>query len=259
MKKKLVSIILVLSMITLTLVGCGAKEGLEGMSKDELITAYQTLSSSYMQLQNEKNEIEQLYKSLNTANDPAPAIGYVGDATGAITFNSRDAKIIFPSTFQYPGSQQIKADNNVKLADGVFVSPGSNWVIKLNGTTLELEHSNGISGIIKFGAVTNAYGIAQLKTDALEPWFSGVTSSQKIAYYDIFTSNSATAVGEEARLQILIDSEDAFLICGMAAVEGKTITYVFTYRSQEDIGKNESILNVINTIQIGSQILQVNQ
>jgi len=257
MKRRLVNTIIISLLTASTFVGCGNKEGLEQYSKSELIEAYETLSTGYDELMAEKNNIETLYNALTVDTLPTAAIGYVGDATGAITFNSRDAKIIFPSTFQYPGAQQIKANNNIMISDGIFVAPGTNWIVKLNGTTLEMEHSNGISGIIKIGQADIVFDSNQLRDEVLAPWFTEISNS-KITYSDLFTSDSSIAIGVDATVPILIDSEDAFLRCGMAAINGKTVTYIFTYRSQQDMNKDESIINVINSIQVDGQMLKVN-
>lgn len=259
MRKKLFCTLLISVISIFSLTGCGAKkEGLEALSKEEIITAYTALSQNYSALEQENKELNELYNSLNVDSKPIPAIGYVGDATGALTFNSRDAKIIFPNTFQYPGAQQLKAIDLIVISESITVSPGANWIVKLNGTTIELEHSNGISGIIKVGKVDTVFSATQIRDEVLAPWFADISNS-KITYSDLFTSNSQAAVGTDATLPILIDKEDAFLRCGMVCSNYKAITYVFTYRSQQDINKDESIVNVINSIKIGNESLVINK
>lgn len=257
MKRRIFSLILVAVML-FTLAGCGKKEGLEAYSKEEIIEAYTSLSKKNTELQTKLSEMETLYNSLNIDSQPIAAIGYTGDGTGRLTFNSRDSMVVFPSTFQYPGSQQVKASGSISITDGVFVTPGTNWVNKLNGTTLELEHSNGISGTIKVGQVSTAFGADKLKDEVLKPWFESAGIADKVIYTNIFTDTSQTAVGVDASVAILIDSEDAYLRCGMACVNGKTVTYVFVYRSQQDIHKDESISNTVNNIKIGNSKLFIN-
>lgn len=257
MKNRILSILLIAIML-FTVVGCGKKEGLDAYSKEEIIEAYTALNKKNTELQTKLTEMESLYNSLNIDSQPIAAIGYTGDGTGRLTFNSRDSMIVFPSTFQYPGAQQVKSNGSISITEGVFVSPGTNWVNKVNGTTLELEHSNGISGTIKVGQVTTAFGADKLRDEVLKPWFESAGIADKVVYTNIFTDSSQTAVGVDASVGILIDSEDAYLRCGMACVNGKTVTYVFVYRSQQDLHKDESITNTVNNIQIGNSKLFIN-
>ena len=263
MRKRLLSVLLV---VIITFSACGQSNGeavpVEKMSKKELLQQYYSLLDLYSSLQQEKNNIESLYNALNVDSTPTAAIGYVGDGTGALSFNSRDSKIIFPDTFGYPGAAQTKANNRVYITDGVYVMPGTNWVIKLNGTTLEMEHSNGISGIIKIGDVGVIFGADQLRDEVLAPWFNGI-SGANVSYSDLFSSNSSSAIGVDAYLPIMIDKEDATLRCGMASIGTRAVTYIFVYRNdpmnpQQDVSRDESIVSVINSIVVDGDNLKVN-
>ena len=178
MKKRLTSILIILSLLFIT--GCGKKEGLEACSKDELIQMYTDLSSQYVTLMSEKDAIQQSYDALNVDAKPEAAIGYVGDGTGKLSFKSRDHKIICPEQFKYPGSQQVLASGKLFISDGISVSPGANWIIKVNGTTIELEHTNGISGVIKTGSAETFFDLDVLRDQVFDPWFSKISENSKI-------------------------------------------------------------------------------
>lgn len=262
MNKRLLTFSIVASLSIVSLTGCGSKaDGLQGMPKSELITAYEELQTNYRDLNTKYNDLSSTASAIEVTNSADPIIGYVSNGTGELTFNSKDAKVIFPTQFQYPSSSQVKANGQINLSDNISVAPGSNWVCKLNGTTLELEHSSGMSGIIKVGQLDSGaanLSFEDLRDNVLNPWFEGnkmVTS--KVAYSSIFVQNSTNAVGADASLSIYIDSEDAYLDCGMASVSGNTLTYVFVYRSESDDSKNESIKTLLNSIKINGGTLQI--
>lgn len=255
MKKKLLSLLLTVIVLVASLSGCGGskEEKFKGKSKDELIQMYKDLENSYTSLNTDYSDLYTLYNGIQSENSPTPAIGITGDGTGRFTFNSVDSKIIFPTSFQYPDSTQTTANGKVNIVENITIQPGTNWIMKLNGTTLELEHTSGISGTVKIGNQQYIYSAEELQTQVLSQWFVGLPPSN-ITYSNISVGGSA--YGSQAVTPTIIDSEDAYLRCGMLADGGYSITYVFVYRGNKDINKDESITTLLNSIQInGAEII----
>lgn len=248
-KRKAISVTLLLSILTVSLSGCGKSSDnpIDSMSKSELREAYYNLESGYQQLQGQFDSLNTMYQALSTEEQPIAPISMSGDGTGRYTFTSVDSKIIFPAAFQYPGTQAIQADGSINVVDNVEITPGSNWITKLNGATLEMEHSSGISATIKVGGVTESYDKSLLQSEVLEQWFVNIPESQ-VAYKNIFIDG--TMFGVQATTPTMIDSEVAFLRCGMLAYGDYSVTYIFVYRGEQDVTKDESIVNVINTIKV---------
>jgi hypothetical protein len=260
MKRKVISLITILSISASLLVGCGSATNADGttdiskLSKSALLEKYNELANNYNGLSTQYTEMYNMYQALTTEEQPSSAISVVGDGTGRYTFNSVDAKMIFPSSFQYPSAETIQSNGSINIVQNVQVSPGSNWIFKMNGTTLELEHTSGISGTIKASGVTTQYDKTQLKDEVLSQWFVNVPDAKPV-YKDIFIDQ--TMFGVQATTPIMIDSENAFLRCGMLAYGDYAITYVFVYRGEQDVTKDESITNVLNTIKIMGAEFQV--
>lgn len=255
-KIKLLSLVTAAAM-TIAMTSCGKggddSDPYAGKSKEELIDMCKQWDASYTELNNQYNELSILYNGIQSETAPTPAIGITGDGTGRFTFNSVDSKIIFPSSFQYPDSTQAVADGNINITSNVQVAPGSNWIVKINNTTLELEHSNGISGTIKVGVNGFQYTSDELQTQVLSQWFQGLPPSE-ITYSTITVDGGAS--GCQAVTPTSIDSENAYLRCGMLAYNNVCITYVFVYRGNKDPNKDESIASVINSMSInGSTII----
>jgi hypothetical protein len=259
MRKKLISLVLVsiMALTSLTACGSGEKDPLSEYSKDQLIDMYNNLTSMYDSLNTEYNDYKTLTAGIQSESDITSAISITGDGTGRFTFNSVDSKIIFPTTFQYPGSTATSGDGKVNIVNNVTVTPSSNWVCKLNGSTLELENtSSNISGTVKVGQQSYVYSADELKTDVISAWFEGLPPSQ-VNYSYIYINNQA--VGIQATTPTTIDSEDAYLRCGMLATEAYCVTYVFVYRGTQSTDKDESVTNLLNTMTISNKSVLVEQ
>lgn len=246
MKKKILSLLLVM---TTLLSGCGEKvtdPKFAGMSVNEIIAQYNSIESMYNDLAAEYNTLSKTYESF-TMDGADLAIGSVGDGSGNLTFNSVDSKIIFPETFKYPNSEAVSASGKINIINNLSIVPSQNWICKLVGSNLELEHTSGISGIVKVGKISQQFDNTQLKTEVLEPWLASLPK-ELIDYKDVFVNGIGS--GAQATTPTMIDSEDSFLRCGMFSYSNYTVTYVFVYRSEQDANKDESIVNLLNTIEI---------
>lgn len=255
MKKRMACLLLAITITVNTFTGCGDEGKFSGMSKSDIIAEYETLEADYLaqtdQLVQTQNALDALSKD-GTVNE---AITTMGDGTGRFTFNSTDSKIIFPNSFVYPNAQAIVPDGSITITTGVTVSPSSTWINRINGSALELEQStNNISGTIKINSITEQIQVDTLLTDVLQPWFDTV-SYAGVDYTDIFVGT--TSFGKQAETPIMIDSENAYLVCGMVGLGSYSVTYVFVYRGEEDATKNELIKNVINSIKINGNALLI--
>jgi hypothetical protein len=257
MRNKALSLMLIASISLLTLTACGGDGStLSSMSKSELIEAYQQLSAQYSSLEDEYEQLDLSYEALSADGTVTEAITTTGDGTGRFTFNSTDSKIIFPNSFVYPNSTTIVPDGKINITSSVAISPSSSWISRINGSALEIEQTvNSISGTIKINAGEDEVDVDSLQTDVLEEWFDNDIAYSGVTYSDIFIDEDPC--GKQAETPILIDSENAYLICGMAAYNEYSVTYVFVYRGNQDATKTELIKNLINTISINGDYLLV--
>lgn len=257
MKKRIISILLTTTLVSSLLVGCGKEQDpMMQMKKEEIIEAYHTLEIEKQQLDVQYSDLQQMYYGIQSEESPTAAISITGDGSNRLTFNSVDSKIIFPSSFNYPGAEQSVADGSLSIVNGVTVKTGSNWISKLNGTSLEVEHSTGISGTIKVGKIPAVYPAASLQSDIISPWLESLPQPT-IKYTNIFSGGNQ--IGCQASTPTLIDSEDAYMICGMMAMGQYSVVYTFVYRGNEDLSKNESISTILNSITILGSNVSVEQ
>ena len=258
MKKRVICLLSMVAILSTTLCGCNSSDNplYDGKSREDIISMHDNLIAQYDKLQIDYDALNTMYNGIQSESAPTAAIGLTGDGTGRFTFNSVDSKIIFPASFIYPDAQQATANGNISIVQGVTISPSSNWVMKLNSATLELEHSSGISGTIKIGNMSKVYTSTELQTEVLSQWFLGLPPSD-IIYSNITVDGNA--YGCQAVTPTSIDSEDAYLRCGMFASGSMSVTYVFVYRGDKDINKDEAITSLLNSIDLGGANIIVEQ
>lgn len=253
-KYKILSLIIAVSVL---LNACGGTARIDGdyttYSKEDLLAELSTLQQSYEDKKTELEQTQETLKQLSADGTVTPAITTTGDGTGRFTFNSKDSKIIFPSSFVYPGSESMLPDGKINIVSTVNVRPSSTWITRINGSALELENtSTGISGTIKVNNSTQVIEQGKMEDEVLKPWFDQMNLTT-LTYTDIFAEQNI--VGKQAETPIMIDSENAYLVCGMALVNGVAVTYIFVYRGNMDTTKSDLIKTVLNSINIeGSEL-----
>jgi len=255
---KIVSAIMVVSLMVLTTTGCGKEPNpgdVSTLSKSELLQAYQALQAQYNEQIATNTQLQNTLQALSDEGKVTPAISVVGDGTGRVTFNSNDSKIIFPNSFNYPTAVETQPDGRIDITSTVSIKPTSNWIVKFTGSALDVEQSTtGISGTFKVNTITQGSTPEQLKDDVIQPWFDEVAYTT-VNYSNIFIGQ--TAVGVQAETPILIDSENAYLICGMAASGNTSITYIFVYRGSNDSTKDDFIKSLINTMTVNGNTVAI--
>ena len=258
MKKKLISLLVIISITSSLLYGCGeaadaAEDPIKSLSKSQLVDEYKKLETQYNQVMDQYDTLNKMYNANTNTDNPTTEISVMGDGSGKLTLNSVDSSIIFPESFQYPGTTPVAATGKLNVTDNVSVTTGTNWVLKMNGSSVDMQHSGGISGTILVGSIPMSYTVDQLKYEVLDLWFDslGVTPM----YKEVFIQKQP--FGVQASAPIMIDSESAFLRCGMIGYGGTSLIYIFVYRGPQDAIKDESAMSVINSITIGGNPIVV--
>lgn len=258
MIKRILSVGLVLCLTASMLVACGKEETtektFEEMDKKELIAKANELQTDYNNSLLKAADLQATLDSINAYDSSQPAIFAMNDEANNLTFNSYDAKMIFPEAFKYPDAIETAGTSNIEIAPNISFQTNGNWVVKLNGATVELEHVSGINAMFKVGEIYQLIPNETLKETVIKPWFSQITT-QNVKYSDIFLNG--VAWGTQAQTSIFIDTEPAYMRCGMLGFGNYSLTYVFVYRGEQDANKDESIKSILNTVKVSSQPLTV--
>lgn len=241
------------SLLVLSACSKGTGDPLEKYGKSELVTmlnnAYDAIAEKDVTIAEQKELLEGVKSEVVVKS----GISHMEDGTNRLTFNSIDGKITFPSAFEYPESTQSPNTSSINITTNLTISPTSNWLVKVDGTTLELEHTNGIEGLIKAGDIKNA-----IPNDSFQEIFTKFFEEfppEKIVYSKLFLGEQWW--GLQAMTPTRIDGEEAYIRCGMVGFSRQCFTYMFLYRGEQNNFNDETILNLIKTIKLYGQELRV--
>ena len=267
---KCVIFVLVIILNSVFVTACGEdedKDPLLSYSKEELVEMIKIAQNdtdsawnSYDELEAEKNarieELEKMLKGIQTSDVETSGIREFNDGTGRLTFTSVDSKVSLPVEFNYPGAVETAGISAVRVSDSVSIFPSGRWVNSVNGATIELYHSTGISFKLSVGFLDRE--ARKLTTDKLEEkmneFFSNLPPSS-IKYSRVYLDD--TWFGLDAKTDTFIDEAKSQIRCGWIGYGETAVNYFAVYDGEVDDDKDETILNLINSIQIYTKPIKV--
>ena len=176
--------------------------------------------------------------------------------TGKKTFTTVNDTIAFPSEFKYPGSTQAPNTTSLNISEAVRIKPTANWICQMDGTTLELNHSSGISGKITIGTLDREAQklLASSLEEHMSAWFTELPAGT-IKYSRLYLKDDW--FGLDATSNTNIDANPAHLRCGLLGFGDVSMQYMFVYSGDKDVAKDEVILSLIKTIEVWNIPLSV--
>ena len=253
-KRTLGVVLIAISLFAVTGCGTPSKDPLAKLSNADLISLANTQAAKIADDGVKMTALQTLMKGIQSASSPTAAISTIDDGTGRLTFNSVAGKIVFPAPFEYPGSTQAPNTSSINITSTISIVPTDNWTTILKGTELDLQHSDGISGIIKAGYINNIYDRTKMQSEVMDKFFSGLPP-ETIVYSKLFLNDQWW--GMEAKLPTTIDNAPAYLRAGMLGLGSQCFTYVFVYTGKPDAGKDETIVSLLKTLTMTGQQLKI--
>lgn len=259
--KRILSLLLVVVSMLGVLSGCGGKENSEdplaGYSNEELIQYAHELEAQSNQAYLQIEELKEQLTGIQGETSQSAAITEFSDNSGRLTLTTVDGMVNLPVGFEYPSSNQSYNVSSVSLTDNVYVKPSSNWTIALSGTQIDLYHeSSKISGIIKVG-LRDRTKPAVTGTDldnAINTFFESMPQTTLVKGRIYLDDDWA---GTDVQASSFVDEEDVRLRCGMLGLGDINITYMFSYKGQQDLSKDELILSLLQTMTVLNQPLRI--
>ncbi|MEM4385419.1 MAG: hypothetical protein QXD03_02590 [Candidatus Anstonellales archaeon] len=243
MNKRVLGVIICL---TIVFSGCGKKEDLYKLSKDELVKKVENQKVEIETYTARIKELEELLAGVTEEKDKIPAISDIGDGTGRLTFNSIEGKIKFKQPLQYPKSTQAPKTSSIEVTEGISIEPSKNWLIKIDGNTIELNHVLGVVGVIKAGQV-KIPSSEKVIQEELSKFFKEIPPAE-VVYNRLFIKDKCW--GLEGKAPTRINKEKAYIRCGMFGFGKKTIVYMFVYNGDRNDEKEEAIISLLNTFKV---------
>ncbi|MBR1453259.1 MAG: hypothetical protein IJ593_01235, partial [Lachnospiraceae bacterium] len=252
--KKYIVVALVVTLDMTFIAGCAEKHNDDArydLSKGELISQIDKLNADSLyneskidDLNAEIDELKEKLKGINGDEEEVVGIKEFSDGTGRLTFNSVDGVIKLDEQFKFPHSKTIQSNNAIKITNNVSVVPSSNWVVVYDGTTIEIEHSDGISGKIVVAGLEQ--GVERVKNDEIKAYigeyFNNITHDE-IQYKTVFYNERE--VGYSASLNAYVNEENFRIKCVMVTSGETNITMLFMYKGELNQSKEEIIDRVI--------------
>lgn len=251
MKKRVACMILVMS---LSMTGCSAdgepSSDLMKEKKETVVNMYYELSNQYNDLATQYAETQAKLEEVYEEKQINPGITTVGD--GAKTLNSLNDMVEFNEPLEYPNTQVIPASGYVAITNNVRVPARDNWTTRLSGSTLYMQHSNGIS------ATLSASEFVQFSDSGIKDIVTGFVSqltSDEITYSDVFINGEVW--GGDAKFPCLVNGNNAVMQCGIVVHGNVALSYIFIYQGDRDITKDEAIKSLLNSVSINDDIIAV--
>ena len=258
-KNKRRFLLFLISIISATIIlsgcnGSNTEDELMNKSKEELVQLVRGKESQINSDQERIAELEGMLQGLGIESNKTPAISEFKDGTGRTTFNSIDGKIIFPVPFQYPESTQSPNTSSVNIASGINIKPTNNWLLKLDGTRLYLEHTSGIVGEVYVATISKSVAISELQSTVISPFFKDFPPYE-VSYSKIFLNEAWSGIQADTKTNI--DEKESKLKCGMITSGYTQISYMFLYNGVRDSSKDEMITTLLNTITVNGNQFKV--
>lgn len=250
---------IVTSLILSTLSGCAGSsdDPLSDLSKSELIDKANSLQTELDGTYALIAELQDKMTGIIGTEEDTAAITEFSDNSGRLTLQSVDDTVTFPQPFEYPASTQTYNASAISLTDSVYIKPSANWVVRLSGTQIDLYHSESdISGIIKIGqrdATQKTPTIDEVNSTVLN-FFESMPQT-KVKLGKIYLDQNW--LGCDASASTFIDESEAEVRCGMVGVSNTNITYMFVYDGQQDSGKDELIVTLLQTLNVFGQQFRI--
>ncbi len=218
-------------------------------SKKDLILENNALNSELVRAREDKKALEQTIKAFSKDGGAKAAISYIDSKSNKLTFNRLADKIVFTTPLDYPNSTQ--APNNAKFSfnNNVHVTPTNNWLMVSDGTSLELNHVDGIAGSLRLTRIPKQVKDVDLQAH-IEKFAEQLPrlKDADIIYGDIFLDN--ICCGKYVDAMTTVDGAEAIIRAGVVGSASMAILYIFSYDGARDKTKDELIDNIIKSLEI---------
>lgn len=261
--RKKIALALAIASIAAPLTACG-KEKVDpngdprmALDKSEILAEYDAAIDENIRQATRIEELERMLKGVQGEDVQAAAITEFSDGTGRLTLLSDDGLVQLPGKFEYPSSIQAANASSVKITDSVFIKPSSNWVVTLNGTEIHFQHTIAeISGTIKVGGYASTLNrpLAKDTQQHLIDFFSTMPP-ETVSYQRIYIETDHR--GTDCVTHTFIDEEDAMLRCGIFGSGDYNFSYMFCYRGERDVSKDELIMSLLQSITVFNKSFRI--
>lgn len=225
MSKKWFVVFLTLVICSSFLVGCEGKKEIENLRKT--VTA----------LEEENKQLKEKLAGMNISEViPESSLREVEGST-VPEFQTIDGKIKFPNKLEVSNSKDDVNNSYVRVGSVFNFYPSNNWIIKLDGSTLELSHPSKVWGRVK--AISVEESVPEENMRGLLQKFYNKFPATTVSYRKVFMDDRV--VGMLSRAEIKVDKKPYIINVGFAVRGDYGVLFLFAYEKGESTVQQELV------------------
>jgi hypothetical protein len=160
-------------------------------------------------------------------------------------------KITYLKAFEIDGLTKAPNTTRIILGENVSLAPSENWVARLSAGTVELSHSEGISGVLKIAKTREPLKSASYDK-AFDGFFAGFPTAD-ITYTDVFINDAPR--GRMAAVSYILNGKPSEMVVLGVGNAGSVTLALFQYESGGT--RRELVFNLLKTIAYGANPVRV--
>ena len=250
MKKfvKIMALCLAMGIMVMSLTGCDTIEKdnrikeLEAELEEQKLAYEQEISDLEEQFENRKITETKVTTSLQTVN---------GELVPK--FVTIDGNYVFPDKIDVVGSTADAAKTNIQIGSRFKFTPSTNWIIKLGGSQVDLQHPAGVYGTIK---ALNVKDLVPMDTinEELKSFYAQWTSTA-VTYKKAFIDDKN--VGMLSYATTTFNDKPTGVVNGIIQRGDCAFSFLFVYDDDYTGVQVELIESFIKTGGIGSDLITI--
>lgn len=188
-KKKLKATTLLMLMLC-PVVGCGKEKVTETDVLEQTIAKQKEqiaqLESDIKNMQITENKVETSLREVEGSKVP--------------TFETIEGKIVFPIKLEMPNATEAANVSNVLVGTKYRFSPSNNWLLRLKGATLEVNHPSKVWGNIKAVSIKETVS-KEILHKLLQGFFKGFPATT-ITYREVYIDSKNAGMIAKAPIKV---------------------------------------------------------
>lgn len=220
--------------MSVSLVGCGDK----------------TISNQKKEIKQLKATIESQKATINQLNEDIKGLGITEvkydsslkevEGSKVPIFETIDGKLVFPTKLEMPNSKEAVNNSNIMVGNKYKFTPSNNWLMRLQGSTLELSHPSKVWGNMKAISITEPVSTDILKT--LLQGFYKKFPATTITYRDIFIDGRNAGMMSKAPITV----DDKPYMVNVGVIQKGEFAMLLLFASEEDgTGVQQELIDLL--------------
>ena len=232
MKKfvKIMALCLAMGIMVMSLTGCDTIE------KDKRIKELETeIEEQKLYYEQEITELEEQFNNRQITEKKVTTSLQTVDGELVPKFVTIDGNYVFPDTLDVQGSTVDAAKTFIQVGSRFKFTPSNNWIVKLGGSQIDLQHPIGVYGSIKALTVSDILPIESINEE-LKSFYSQWTTTS-VSYKKVFIDDRN--VGMLSYATTTFNDKPTGVVNGIGTSVGFLIAIVLMAGIREKIEYND--------------------